>query len=88
MPSIRCPIEGCEYQTPEVEAVLAAALMTVHVTSHKQPDSNTSAARAEKVKRPSISSAATTEEWLYFKSRWSDYVRATRLDGTDKIINC
>ena len=79
-------MKGCEYQTPEVEAELAAALMTVHATSHKQPDGNTSAARAEKVKRPSISSAGTTEEWLYFKSRWSDYIRATRLDGTDKII--
>ena len=71
---------------PEVEAVLAAALAMAHATSHKQPDGNTSAAMAEKVKRPSISSAGTTEEWLYFKSRCSDYVRATRLDGTDKIV--
>ena len=34
------------------------------------------AARVEKVKRPDISSAGTTE---YFQSRWGDYVRATKL---------
>ena len=27
-----------------------------------------------------------TEDWQYFKSRWNDYVKATRLEGTDRII--
>ena len=38
------------------------------------------------MKRPSISSAGTTEDWLYFKSRWGDYVKATKLEGTDRVI--
>ena len=38
------------------------------------------------MKRPCLSSAGTTEDWQYFKSRWSDYVKATKIDGTDKII--
>ncbi len=33
-----------------------------------------------------MTSAGTTEDWVYFKSRWSDYVRATRLTGQDKVI--
>ena len=86
MPAVRCPIEGCEYETPNVEAVIAAALITTHATSHQAPNEPARTARAEKVKRPSISSAGTTEDWQYFKSRWSDYVRATRLEGTDRII--
>ena len=86
MPAVRCPIEGCEYETPNVEAVIAAALITTHATSHQAPNEPARTARAEKVKRPSISSAGTTENWQYFKSRWSDYVRATRLEGTDRII--
>ena len=69
-----------------MEAVLAAALITTHATAHGSSNSATPTARAEKVKRPSISSAGTTEDWQYFKSRWSDYVKATKLDGTDKII--
>ena len=26
------------------------------------------------------------EDWQYFKSRWGDYVKATKLEGTDRII--
>ena len=86
MPVVKCPIEGCEYETPDTDAVIAAALITTHATSHQAPSQPTQAARAEKVKRPSISSAGTTEDWLYFQSRWGDYVKATKLDGTEKVI--
>ena len=86
MPVVKCPIEGCEYETPDVDPVIAAALITTHATSHQAPSQPTQAARVEKVKRPSISSAGTTEDWLYFKSRWGDYVKATKLEGTDRVI--
>ena len=87
MPVVRCPIEGCEYTTPDVEAVIAAALITTHATSHRTPDAPTAqVARVEKVKRPSVSSAGTTEDWQYFMSRWGDYVKATRLEGQDRVI--
>ena len=88
MPVIGCPIDGCDYETPDVDPIVAAALITTHATVHQAGQAPTAAtpARAEKVKRPSISSAGTTEEWQYFLLRWSDYVKATRLNGTDKII--
>ena len=63
---------------------MAAALITAHATTHAP--SRNATPRAEKVKRPTITSAGTTEDWQYFQSRWSDYVRATKLEGTDKII--
>ncbi len=69
-----------------MEPIIAAALITTHSTSHRAPDRPTQAARVEQVKRPCISSAGTTEDWHYFKSRWNDYARATRLEGTDKVI--
>ncbi|RLC10819.1 MAG: hypothetical protein DRI57_19860 [Deltaproteobacteria bacterium] len=84
---INCPIDGCPYATPDVEAVVAAALITTHATTHAAaPPQHVTAARPEKVKRPTISSAGTSEEWSYFQSRWSDYVEATRVTGKDKII--
>ena len=86
MPVVKCPTEGCEYETPDVEPVIAATLITAHATSHQTPSQPTQTARVEKVKRPSISSASTTEDWQYFKSRWGDYVKATKLEGTDKVI--
>ncbi len=33
MPVIQCPIEDCEYEAPDVESVVAAALITAHATS-------------------------------------------------------
>ncbi len=87
MPIVKCPIESCEYETPDVDPVVAAALITTHATFHQGPSLPTLSARVEKVKRPSISSAGTTtEDWLCFKSRWADYVKATRLEGTDRVI--
>ena len=86
MPVVKCPIEGCEYETPDIEPVIAAALITVHATSHQTPSQPTQMARVEKGKRPSTSSAGTTEDWQYFTSRWGDYVKATKLEGTDKVI--
>ena len=86
MPVVGCPIEGCEYETPDVDAVVAAALITTHATVHKSASPDAATARVEKVKRPNISSAGATEDWQYFKSRWNDYVRATKLTGTDKVI--
>ena len=86
MPVVQCPIEGCEYQTPDVDPVVAAALITTHATVHALPHPVVPAAKAEKVKRPCVLSAGTTKDWQYFRSRWSDYMRATKLSGTDKVI--
>jgi hypothetical protein len=40
----------------------------------------------EKVKRPTISSAGTSEDWSYFLSRWKDYTEATKLKGKDEVL--
>lgn len=61
-----------------------ASLLTVHSTVHSS--NNGPAAKTEKVKLPSISAAGTSEEWSYFLSRWSEYVRATRIDGRNKVV--
>jgi hypothetical protein len=45
-----------------------------------------SAAKVEKVKRPTISAAGTHEEWAYFTSRWDEYVAATKITGRDVVI--
>ena len=86
MPVVQCPIKDCEYRTPDVDPVVAAALITTHATIHGLPHSTAPVAKAEKVKCPCISSARTTGDWQYFTSRWSDYVEAAKLLGTDKVI--
>lgn len=68
-----------------MDATLAAAFLTAHAMIHRT-QRPAQAARAEKVRRPDISSAGTTEDWVYFRSRWDDYVRATKLVGPDRIL--
>lgn len=84
-----CPVEGCHYELPDVGEVLAAAFLTAHTTTHRDSvpvPVPAASVRAEKVRRPDIASAGTTEDWVYFQSRWGDYVRATRLVGQDRVI--
>ena len=45
----------------------------------------------EKVRRPTVTAAGTSEEWSYFELRWSEYKAATRLTGTDivyQLLEC
>ena len=86
MPSVNCPIDGCTYSTPDVDAAIIAALINAHATTHAQPTSATAATHTEKVKRPQVTSAGTSEDWEYFLSRWSDYTAATKISGKDLII--
>ena len=85
MPAVQCPIEGCSYVTPDLSDTIVAALITAHSLTHNNPTSDTTS-KVEKVKRPTISSAGTSEEWEYFISRWHDYKYATKISGNDKII--
>ena len=70
---------------PDIDPALAAVYLSSHINQHKA-DTPTQAARMEKVKRPSISSAGTSEEWGYFVLRWGDYVTATRCQGPDSVL--
>ena len=87
MPVVNCPIEDCTYATPDVEAVVIAALLTTHATIHNtQYNANSQRAAVEKVKRPTVSSAGNSEDWTYFQSRWKEYVEATQVTGKDRIL--
>ena len=66
MPTVKGMIEECEYRTPNVDLVIAAALITAHLTSHQIPSWPNQTARFGKVNKPSISLAVTTEDWVYF----------------------
>ena len=79
MESINCPVLGCSYSTPaNTDAAVVAALLNAHTTTH---NSTNTAAKVEKVKRPTISTAGSSEEWAYFETRWDDYKTATRVTG-------
>ena len=84
MPMVQCPIPECCYTTPDLDASIVAALLTTHSTIHAS--GSAAAAKVEKVKRPTIAAAGTSEDWAYFTSRWSDYVAATKIVGKDRVV--
>ena len=97
MPKIQCPYPECTYETEDVSNALAAVLLSVHsagahdthatqVTATPQQQTPTTTARVEKVRRPTISKAGTSEDWAYFVTRWQDYVEATKIEGKDLVI--
>ena len=63
-------------------SALAAAHLQGHLINHKQTEKS----KVEAVKRPTISTAGTSQDWLYFQSRWRDYVKATNVKGGDQAI--
>ena len=91
MPKYKCPFPACEYETDDVADALAAVLISVHstgthTTTPTAPTASNPTAKIEKVRRPTISSAGSSEEWSYFLTRWHDYVEATKINGKDKVI--
>ena len=94
MPKYQCPFPECTYETEDVEDALAAVLISVHSNGTHMPaptNSNaatqhTNAAKIEKVRRPKISAAGSSEECSYFLTRWQEYVDATKVSGKDKVI--
>ena len=83
MPKVRCPFEDCQYETGDTEAILVAALLKTHAMIHS---GGKSTSRATKIQRPTIAAAGSTEDWAYFKLRWSDYKDATNITGRELII--
>ena len=83
MTVVSCPL--CDYETDYVSDTIAVVLLSTHAISH-QPGATAPSAKVERVKRPVISSAGTSEDWNYFLSRWSDYVEATKVTGKDEVL--
>ena len=62
-----------------LDAAIVAALISTHAKVH---DTAVTPAKAVKVKRPTVSSAGTSEEWTYFLSRWK--ITSTRQKSKTK----
>ena len=90
MAPIPCPAPDCTTTFQEgLEAQVLVSLLDIHMrTAHQTaaaPQAQPPAAQAEKVKRPTITSSGTSEEFIYFQQRWSGYKLATKLTGMDII---
>lgn len=93
MPAINCPAQGCKQTFREdLDPTVLSQLIGIHAASaHPQQQQQTPCAKIESVRRPTISSAGSTEDYEYFLVRWNEYKIATNLQGQQiltQLIEC
>ena len=71
MPSVKCPL--CDYQTDDVEAQLAAALLNVHALCHTQQNHTPAVPSQPKIDRPKIDVGVEEEIWNGFMRRFEAF---------------
>ena len=93
MPSYNCPYPNCDYQTEDITDQLASTLLGIHASGAHTPSAPDATppttqltAKLEKVCRPTITAAGSSEEWSYFLTCWGDYIESTKVTGKDRVI--
>ena len=88
MPDIKCPAPQCGHKfSDDLDVEILTRMIDLHArTAHPPPTATAAPAKAEKVKRPTVSAAGSSEEWAYFTQRWADYKAATHLQGPDVVF--
>ena len=86
MPSIECPIEGCNYVAENDDATIVVALLTIHGSSHVSTASSPpSLQKPPKLDRPSISLHSSEELWIAFTARWDMFKKSTQLSNDETV---
>eukprot|EP00111_Clytia_hemisphaerica_P017727 TCONS_00052439-protein len=86
---VQCPFPECDYATIDTDSDLASTLLKIHASGVHTPQQGLSVretAHVEKVKRPTITTGGSSEDWSYFTVRWQDYVTATKIAGPELVI--
>ena len=93
MPQVtyKCEFAQCDWEAKTDTVGDYVALYQIHVKA-RHPDTVTAASsKAEKAKRPELSSDTSEEDWAYFTTRWDQYKKATGLKGDDivtQLLEC
>ena len=84
--SIRCPADGCEYETGVHAASIVAALLNAHTAAAHTHQHGAPATRQPKVERPSLADDLEEEQWNVFEQSWNIFVRANRVSDENKAV--
>ena len=78
-----CEFQGCNWKLETENLEHYISLLKIHVEArHKQQRVS---AKAEKAKRPELTSEVSEEDWSYFTSRWEHYKKACGLTAEDTV---
>ena len=85
---VKCPIEGCNYQTDDQPMEIVAPLLNLHAIQHNQQQQPVQqvTVSAPKLQRPFIDIGVNQESWISFTRRWQTYRRGSNItDGIAAI---
>ena len=85
MPSVDCPIDGCDYTATHDDATVIAALINIHCNMHSNTNNSSSLQKPPKVDRPTIELHSSEELWNAFVIRWNMFKKSTKLSNTEKV---
>ena len=92
---IDCSDESCIYSTPAniptYELIIKALELHVKSVHQIQSPSEPLHTKTEKPKRPVITTGLSESEWSFFTSKWTRYVRQTKVSGQqllDELWTC
>ena len=81
----------CEYTTPPLEAIAAAALLNIHATVHQPGASPQPTVRGPKLERPKVNLNSTSEDWNAFVRRWETYKSGSNIHesiASGQLLEC
>ena len=80
MTSLKCPIPGCHYETPESSEKVACALLAAHSPVHTTVPQTGNMSRGPKLDRPTVDVGINQEQWNIFVRRWDAFTAGSGLD--------
>ena len=87
MSALKCPIPDCDFEVEkDTPDDCKDSMLKLHLVYHQSNITNQSPAKAEKLKRPTVTIDNSSEDWSYFVSRWKNYKMATKLTESDVTI--
>ena len=91
MAPVPCPAPNCQTTFADtLDPAVLLRLLDIHAQTAHPPEivqqQATHTAKAEKVKRPCITSSGNSQDWTYFLARWQEYKRATHLPDNELIF--
>lgn len=89
MVQLNCGFPGCNYTTPELNSTEAIAVLGTHSPYHNTEKHTTN--RAERMKRPSITTDITMQDWIHTLRSWNLYKKSAGIseaDATTELLAC
>ena len=86
----KCYVNGCDFQTEDTEGAIVVEILKSHMFNHEQEKTNARNGRAERMKRPTISSGISQQNFSFYLRDWKlyeKYIHPTEITS-ELIASC